>query len=132
MDNVTHAEDLFADRTRQVVRMRDRGEFPDEEKLSSAVVAAIIEPVQKPRVRNKMGTTSSSRALIPVSDHRVSHEVPATLQDRRLAYANLQYAQFQLDQAIAQLVKESDGGSKTIPKLRQVAQTLGVCIPKLS
>jgi hypothetical protein len=53
-------------------------------------------------------------------------------EDKRLAYANLQYTIFQLEKAIAKLKSESDGSSKSIPDFLAVLGTLRSCTPKLA
>ena len=46
----------------------------------------------------------------------------------RTCIANMQSAVFDLEKAIAQLIRESDGGSRCIGKLRAVHATLERCL----
>lgn len=53
------------------------------------------------------------------------------LSDGKLAHANAEATLYELEQVIAVLVKESDGGSKTIPRFRKILSDLRANLAKL-
>lgn len=124
MGEVSHAEALFEKRERFADRKRSRGEFPDEEHPRATVVAHTITPAKVPKYDSPRISTGT--ALVPKSSQPV-----AVVDERHVIIANLQYQNFELQNAIAQLIDESDGGARTIPKFKEVQQAIESCLSKL-
>lgn len=90
----------------------------------------VVLPFKRPDVAMQSDSGDESSAASESSASPTVQRQPL-LSDGKVAFANVQRTLFELEQAIAALVKGTDGGSKTIPRFRQVLIDLRSNLGKL-
>ena len=90
-----------------------------------------MEHVVLPFKRPDVGVESDSNDECTPRTEAPSTQRQPLLSDGKVAFANVQRTLFELERTIAALVKGTDGGSKTIPRFRQILSDLQTNLAKL-
>lgn len=132
MGSIADKTDVFSSRRAMADDLRNQGKLPDAQRSAEEVLAHTIVPAEMPRDESATLASPSTTAVVVHESPSMTQVVKKAPDERTVVLANLKAAEFDLENAIAQLVRESDGSARTIPKFKEIHGTLRSCLRKLA